>query len=413
MPKPVDFCCAGGVKGRYPKRMIHRFAECTLDTGRHELCRDGVPVHVEPQVFALLAMMAGSGGAVVSKDELVATVWKGLNVSDATISARINAARKAVGDDGTAQRVIRTVPKRGFQMVAPVAVEGAAAAPSRPVAAPTIRYATSADGEVIAHAHHGTGPPLVRVGHWLSHRELDWDCPVWQPLMARLGEHFTLYRYDQRGTGLSSRATDNLSLDAFADDLAAVVEANGLERVAIFAASQAVPVALRFAAKHPERISRMALYGGYSVGRVYREAAPGEVDEETILGLIRAGWGREGSAFLNAFTALFMPDATPEQVQSIVRIQQQSVSAESAALLRQAVDRLVVEEDLVHVRAPVLLAHARDDAIHPFSQSQKMAARLPDARLMMLDTRNHVPLPQEEGWEKLMQAVISFCGGDG
>ncbi len=368
-------------------------------------------VHVEPQVFALLAVMAGSGGAVVSKDELVATVWNGLNVSDATISARINAARKAVGDDGTAQRVIRTVPKLGFQMVAPVEVEGGVAAPSRPAAAPAIRYTTSADGEVIAHAHHGAGPPLVRVGHWLSHLELDWDCPVWQPLMARLGEHFTLYRYDQRGTGLSTRATGNLSLDAFADDLAAVVEANGLEQVAIFAASQAVPVALRFAATHPEKVSRMALYGGYSVGRVYREAAPGEVDEETILGLIRAGWGREGSAFLNAFSALFMPDASPEQLKSFVRIQQQSVSAESAALLRQAVDRLVVEDDLVHVTAPVLLAHAREDAIHPFSQSQRMAARLPDARLMMLDTRNHVPLPQDESWEKLMQAVVSFCGG--
>lgn len=391
--------------------MIHRFAECTLDTGRHELCRGGEVVHVEPQVFALLAVMAGSGGAVVSKDELVAQVWNGLNVSDATISARINAARKAVGDDGTAQRVIRTVPKLGFQMVAPVEVEGGAAAPSRPAAAPAIRYTTSADGEVIAHAHHGAGPPLVRVGHWLSHLELDWDCPVWQPLMARLGEHFTLYRYDQRGTGLSTRATDNLSLDAFADDLAAVVEANGLEQVAIFAASQAVPVALRFAATHAEKVSRMALYGGCSVGRVYREAAPGEVDEETILGLIRAGWGREGSAFLNAFSALFMPDATPEQLKSFVRIQQQSVSAESAALLRQAVDRLVVEDDLVHVTAPVLLAHAREDAIHPFSQSQRMAARLPDARLIMLDTRNHVPLPQDESWEKLMQAVVSFCGG--
>ena len=392
--------------------MIHRFADCTLDTGRHELCRDGVPVHVEPQVLALLAMMAGSGGAVVSKDELIARVWKGLNVSDATISARINAARKAVGDDGTAQRVIRTVPKLGFQMVAPVEVEGAAG-PAKTSAAPAIRYVASADGELIAHAHHGAGPPLVRVGHWLSHLELDWDCPVWQPLMARLGEHFTLYQYDQRGTGLSTRDTGNLSLDAFADDLAAVVEANGLTRVAIFAASQAVPVALRFAARHPERVSRMALYGGYSVGRVYREAAPGEVDEETILGLIRAGWGREGSAFLNAFLALFMPDATPEQVKSIVRIQQQSVSAESAVLLRQAVDRLVAEDDLAHVRVPVLLAHAREDAIHPFSQSQRMAAKLPDARLMMLDTRNHMPLPQEESWEKLMQAVISFCLGDG
>jgi len=391
--------------------MIHRFADCILDTSRHELTRGDKPVHVEPQVFRLLAVLAGSDGAVIGKDELIDKVWDGLNVSDATVSARISAARRAVGDDGKAQRVIRTIPKRGIQMI--VETETGDGAETADTAArrdaPAIRFATSSDGEVIAHAHHGEGPPLVRVSHWLSHLELDWDSPVWAPLLSRLGQNFTLYRYDQRGTGLSTRDVSNLGLDAFVDDLKAVVDANGLERFAIFAASQAVPVAIRFAALYPDRVSRMVLYGGFAVGRIYRQAGQGEIDEETILGLIRAGWGQEEGAFLNAFSALFIPDATPEQVQSFVRIQNKSISPDSAALLRMAVDRFVVKDDLPKVTMPVLLAHANADAINPVSQSQMMAARLPDARFMLLDSRNHAPLPQEKSWGKLVDAVISFC----
>ncbi|WP_397541452.1 alpha/beta fold hydrolase [Roseovarius salis] len=227
-------------------------------------------------------------------------------------------------------------------------------------------------------------------------------------MLDRLGQAFTLYRYDQRGTGLSTRDVGNLTLDAFADDLRAVADANGLDRFAIFAVSQAVPVAIRFAALHPERVSRMVLYGGYAVGRVHRQVGGGEVDEETILGLIRAGWGREKGAFLNAFTSLFMPDATPQQVESFVNIQQQSITPEKAAILRQAVDRLVVTEDLPKVRAPVLVVHARDDAIHPISQGRLLASSLPGAEFMTLESRNHAMLPEEESWVRLMQAVTRF-----
>lgn len=391
--------------------MTYRFADCVLDTARQELRRGGAPVRVEPQVFRLLAVLAAAGGDVVGKEALIAQVWAGLNVSDATISARINAARRAVGDDGTAQRVIRTLPKRGFRMAVPVEEAGIAPARAAP-AAPAIRFAAAPDGERIAYASHGQGPPLMRVGHWLSHLELDWESPVWQPLIARLGTQFTLYRYDLRGTGLSTRDAGNLTLDAFAEDLRAVADAAGLERFAIFAASQAVPVAIRFAARHPARVSRMVLYGGYAVGRAFRAPSPGEVDEETVLGLIRAGWGRPDSAFLTAFTALFMPDATPEQVQSFVRIQSESISAENAARLRQAVDRFVVEEELAELRTPVLVVHARDDAIHPLSQGQMLAARLPGAAFMMLDSRNHAPLPQEDSWERLVDAVSGFCAAE-
>lgn len=391
--------------------MEYHFATCILDSDRQMLWRSGEAVHVEPQVFHLLTVLAQANGNVVSKDALVETVWGGLNVSDATIAARVSAARSAVGDDGKAQAIIKTVPKRGFQLVTALKNGGAVAHSPVPVLnqRPAIRFASSADGELIAHTHHGNGPPLMRVGHWLSHLELDWESPVWHPLLTSLGAQFTLYRYDQRGTGLSTRGTGNLKLDTFVEDLKAVADANGLERFPIFAASQAVPVAIRFAALYPERVSRMALYGGYAVGRIFRDTDEGEVDEETILGLIRAGWGKEGGAFMSAFTALFMPDATPEQVRSFVRIQCNSISAENAALLRQAVDRLVVEDDLENVLCPVLILHANSDAIQPMSQGQLLASRIKGARFVMLESRNHAPLPQDPGWTTLMNCVTSFC----
>ena len=395
--------------------MIYSFGDCTIDTARHAFMRGGTPVHLEPQVFALLTELARAHGALVSKDQLVQSVWQGLAISDATISARINAARTALGDTGREQRVIRTVSKRGFQLVPEVSGQDEQdrplpvqpAAPARP--APTVGFATAADGTLIAHSVSGTGPPLMRVGHWLSHLELDWRCPVWQPLLARLGRDFTLHRYDQRGTGLSGRDLARTDLDDFVGDLLAVADAAGLARFAIFAASQAVPVAIRFAARHPERVSRMVLYGGFAVGRALRPERSGEMDENTVLGLIRAGWGQPESAFFQAFIRLFMPDGTPEQIASFARVQSQSITAANAAGLRMAVDRFDVSDDLEEVRAPTLVIHARDDAIQPIAQSQRIAGAIPGARFMTLDGRNHVMLPQEPGWAELVQAVSEFC----
>src|SRR5210317_1920640 len=183
--------------------MIYRFANCSLDSDRHVLLRDDIPVHVEPQVFDLLHALAESHDRLVTKDELVEIVLRGLSVSDSTISARINAARKAVGDTGKSQSVIKTVHGRGFQLVAGVETEnvvGRTEAASQ-TGQQTIRFVQSSNGARIAYAQSGSGPPLVRIGHWLSHLELDWRSPVWLPLVEALGKNHTLYRYDQRGTG--------------------------------------------------------------------------------------------------------------------------------------------------------------------------------------------------------------------
>jgi pimeloyl-ACP methyl ester carboxylesterase len=392
--------------------MAYRFANCSIDSERHVLLRQNKSVHVEPQVFEILLTLARKRGRLVTKDELVESVWRGLNVSDATISARINAARKAVGDTGREQTIIKTVHGRGFQMIAEVSEVPSPAAKADtiddPVSRQIIRFAHSSHDARIAFARSGDGPPLVRAGHWLSHLELDWHSSVWRPLIEALGRDHTLYRYDQRGTGLSSRGLDFADLDAFADDLKAVADANDLDRFPIFAASQAVPVAIRFAARHPERVSGLVLYGGYAEGRALRASSPGDIDEDTLLALIRAGWGKAESPFVNAFSSLFLPDATTEQMDGFVRMQTETISPENAFRLRRIVDRFDVRDVLPTISAPTLVIHANSDAVQPVQQGRILASEIPNASYVSLESRNHIPLPQEESWMRMMKEIQSF-----
>lgn len=385
--------------------MFLHFGPCTLDLDRRQLKRDGQEVHLEPQVFDLIAFMAQSGGTVIPKDKLVEVVWKGLAVSDATISARISAARAALGDSGKEQVILRTIPRRGFAFVADL-VQAAPPAPEMPH--PEVFYALSADGTAIAWSALGDGPPLVRIGHWLSHLEMDTQSAIWGPLIARLGAGRRLIRYDLRGTGLSAREAALTGIDDFAEDLAAVADAAGLDRFDLFAASQAAPVAIRFAARWPDRVRRLVVVGGYVEGRVHRAGSGEDLDEETILAMIRAGWGKADSPFMRAFATLFAPEATPEQRAELVAMQLSTASPDSAVRLREVIDRFDVRDDLAKVQVPALIFHATGDAIHPLSQGQKLAAHLPGAQFVRLDSQSHMVLPQDPAWSVMLDRTDAF-----
>lgn len=387
--------------------MIYRFGDCSIDTTHHRFLRGAEAVHLEPQVFDLLLLLARNPGELLSKERLIEEIWAGLNVSDSTISARISLARAAVGDNGKAQAVIRTVPRRGVQLVVPVEQDGGAAI-STTGARPDVRFARSRDGQGIAYAVSGDGPPLLRAGHWLTHLELDWGSEVWRPLLTTLSRNHRLVRYDQRGTGLSDRTLENCDLDAFIDDLEAVADAAGLDRFPIYAASQAVPIALGFAARAPDRVSRIVAHGGYAVGRMHREPAAGDVDPDTMRALLTSGWGVHGSTFAKSFVSLFMPTATPEQVADIISLQQRSVDADAAVRLRQAVDSFDVRGLLEQVRCPVLIIHSSGDVIHPISQGRLLARGLPDARFAMLDSDNHIIMEQDPAWDVLIGEIEAF-----
>ena len=388
--------------------MVYRFGHFELDPARHELLDGGQPVALEPQVFDLLALLVSRAGELVSRDEIIADVWKGRIVSDAAISSRINAVRRALGDDGTRQEAVRTVPRRGFRFALPVETDAVAARTVPPHPEQHVRIATSADDTAIAWTTTGSGPPLLRAGHFLTHLDFDRQSHIWAPMIDALNQRFSLTRYDQRGTGLSGQDVSDFCLDRLVEDLEAVADAAGLETFPIFASSQGVPVALAFAAWHPERVSKLVLYGGYAQGRSLRENEEDKAKAEAILTFIRQGWGRSGTAFSQAFATTYAPYATSEQLSEMARMQIASATPENAVALRMAIDRFDVRDLLPDVVAPTLIVHCDEDAVHPVSQSRLIASRVPAAELRILPGRNHVPLPQTPAWETLMGELASF-----
>lgn len=393
--------------------MKYAFGNCVLCTEEFTLLVDGLPCRIEPQVFDLLRVLLEGGGALVSHDALIEQVWGGRIVSDAAISARISAARAAIGDDGARQEWIRTIPRRGFRFLGAVRVEGGEpAAPARTGAAPLrqqIGFCHSRDGTRIAYARSGDGPPLVRAGHWLTHLEHDWASPVWRPLLEEFSHSFTFWRHDQRGNGLSERDPADLSLEASVDDLDALVQAAGLDRFILYGTSQGAPIAVRYALRHPDRVSHLILHGGYAHGRRLRRAPGEKAMSEALVTLIREGWGRPGSAFLRAFAAVFIPDGTHEQIASLAEMQRLSTSIETAVRLREAADSFDVTRELSAIMVPTLVLHARDDAVHPLDQGLSLAAGIHGARFVQLDSANHVILPQEPAWQVLFDEIRRFA----
>ncbi len=395
--------------------MRYRFANCVLDTDRRGLLRDGEAVSVEPQVFDLLELLAQNAGAMVSKDQMIEVVWGGRIVSEATISARINAARRAVGDTGKAQAVIRTVPRRGFEMVAAVIAEGSGAGPAPQAASDipqTIRYTTSKDGTSIAYGVSGSGPPLMRAGHFLTHLEVDWRQSVFRPFLQTLSRAHRLVRYDMRGMGLSQPDAEELTIERYIEDMLAVADKAGLERFPILGISQGVPIAVKFAAEFPERVSRLVLYGGFAQGRELRDGGMRVEEAEAMKAMIRAGWGKPGSAFVSAFTAVFCPDATKAERDSLVETQQASATPEMALKIRTALDHLDVSDALAKIVAPTLVVHASNDAVNPMSQARFLAAHIAGAELRVLESNNHLFVPSCPATNELLAVCLEFLARD-
>jgi pimeloyl-ACP methyl ester carboxylesterase/DNA-binding CsgD family transcriptional regulator len=274
-----------------------------------------------------------------------------------------------------------------------------------------IRFCTAPDGVRIAFAEHGHGSPIVRPATWLTHLEFDWDSPVWRHWLHELGRTNTVVRYDERGCGLSDRDVGELSLDAWVGDLEAVCDAAGLERFTLLGISHGGPVAVAYAARHPERVRRLVLYGTYARGR-YRRPLTAEQREEAdvLLSLARVAWGRADPVFRRVFTSLFIPGATEEQMQWFDELQRASSSGEMAAQLRLARGQLDVTHLSAAITAPTTVLHARDDAVVPFEEGRHLASLVPGARFVPLDGRNHILLEDEPAWQAFLREVRGVLG---
>ena len=270
-----------------------------------------------------------------------------------------------------------------------------------------IRYCRTSDGVRLGYAVSGDGPPLVKAGNWLSHLEYDWDSPVWRPFLLGLSKNRRLVRYDPRGTGLSDWDVADISLEAWVNDLATVVDAAGLDRFPLFGLSQGCAVSIAYAVRHPERVSHLILCGGFALGAHKR--SPQQSERRTALAtLMRLEWGADNPAIRQIFTVTLMPGANKEQADTFNELQRRTTSAECASRYYDTVGQLDVVELLPQVRVPTLVMHARDDAMAPFESGRQMAAGIPGATFVALQSKNHVPLEQDPATGRFFEEMSLF-----
>lgn len=407
-------------------QMIICFGECELDIDGRELRRANIPVHVEPQVFDLLSYLITHRERAIAKSEIVKEVWGGRIVSDATLGSRINAVRQAVGDTGKTQTYIRTLPRRGFRFVGRVARESGTtknfasivdleADPVRieKYVGPdqTVTFCQTRDGINLAIATSGKGLPVVKTGTWLTNVERDWQSPLWSPLYSRLASQFQLVRYDPRGCGLSDWNVPEISIDGFVSDLEAVVDALGLERFALFGISQGAAISIAYAVRHPERVSRLALSGGFPLGWRKRVSASEIATREALFTLLQHGWGQDNPAFRQVFDLRMWPDATSDQLRSLNELQHVSTSPENAIRILRALGDIDVTPLLGQISIPTLVLHCRGDVTNPIELGLMLARGIPHAHFVEIDSRNHIPLAHEPGWGRHVDELCRFLAG--
>lgn len=274
-----------------------------------------------------------------------------------------------------------------------------------------IHFCTSSDNARIAYARSGGGPPLVKTAGWLTHLEQEWENPVWHHWLSELSSQHTLVRYDPRGSGLSDRNVDDvdLGMDTWVRDLEAVVDAAGLERFPLLGGCQGGPVAIAYAVRHPKRVSRLILFGSYIRGAFSGPPDSRQFAEAQALErLIEVGWGHDVPAFRQVFSSLLMPGAPLEQIHALANLERASCSSRTAARFWHAFHSYDVSDVIDEVQAQPLVLHVRGDAMVPFEEGRKLASRLPGARLVTLEGRNHILLEHEPAWRQFLDEVRAF-----
>lgn len=274
-----------------------------------------------------------------------------------------------------------------------------------------IRYVRSSDNVSLAWAQAGEGLPLVKAANWLTHLEYDWESPVWRHWTQFLAGHYRYIRHDERGCGMTDRVVGDLSFPRWVDDLELVVDAAGIqEPFVLLGISQGAATAAAYAARHPERVSHLVLYGGYAVG-TYRRGDPAAVDAfRAVTDLVRLGWDQDNPVFRQLFTSRFIPGGSSEQIDWFNQLCSRTTTGSIGAALMAARGHVDARAVLAQVRAPTLVLHGRNDQVVPLSEGERLAQSIPGASLVLLDSGNHVLLEHEPAWQVFQDEVLAFTG---
>ncbi|HET7294615.1 MAG TPA: alpha/beta fold hydrolase [Vicinamibacteria bacterium] len=275
----------------------------------------------------------------------------------------------------------------------------------------SLHFLKARDGTSLAWAVAGHGRSLFKASNWLTHVEYDWESPIWRHWMEFLATHFRFVRYDERGCGMSDWDVADVSQDRWVEDLEDVVgTAGATEPFVLLGISQGSASAIAFAVRHPERVSHLVLYGGYAQGWRHRGDEAGRLRFQAITDLARYGWGSENPAFRQVFTQMFIPEGTEQQLAWFNQLCRKTVRPDMAARLLEARAEVDVVDLLPRVAVPTLVLHARQDEVVPLASGRRLAAEIPGARFVQLESRNHILLEHEPAWARFREELLEFTG---
>ena len=392
-------------------RGTYHFGPFCLDVRERRLSRGDEVIPLRLKVFDTLLVLVENAGRLVTKQELLDTVWPETTVEENNLNHNVSVLRKALGEKATGQQYIETVPRVGYRFAAPVDAavpQPRASTASIAKARQEIRYCTTSDGVRLAYATTGNGPPLVKASNWLTHLDFEWGSPIWRHWYAALSLHHRLVRYDERGNGMSQRDVPDVNFDTWVRDLETVVDAAGVDRFPLLGISRGGAIAIAYAVKHPERVTQLVLYGAFAVG-VNHYGTPEQIEaRRAFTSLVRLGWGLNNPAFCKTFTCRFLPEATPEHEKWFDELQRVSTSPENAARLMERDGDIDVRPLLSQVKTPTLVIHCdRDHAVAP-ERGRLLAASIPGARYVSLPSANHLMLEEEPAWSLFLEELGLF-----
>ena len=282
---------------------------------------------------------------------------------------------------------------------------------SESLARQAVRYLRTSDGVRLAWAEVGRGPTLVKAANWMTHLELEWQSPVWRHWIRFLSANFRFVRYDERGCGMSDWEVGDLTAARWAADLAAVVDAAAPDgKIILLGISQGAAPAIELAVRHPERVSHLLLYGGYSEGWMIRGDQAAQRRFAAMIELLEDGWGKANPVFRQLFTSRFIPGGTNEQLDWFNELCRKTTSPQNAARLLATRAHVDVRRLLGDVRVPTLVIHARGDEVIPIGSGKILASEIPGAEYVELDSANHILLEDEPAWQRFCDAVLAFIG---
>ena len=276
-----------------------------------------------------------------------------------------------------------------------------------------IRFVRSSDSVQLAAARYGAGPALIKAATWLTHIDHVLPGSVHAALIDEFAPRHTYVEYDTRGCGLSQRRVDELSFDAWLRDLEAVADAYSPEQpFTLLGFTCAAGVAVEYAARHPQRVSKLILFGGFATSYHSTSHPDPAVRREgdLMLELAELGWGNSSAAFRQVFVSRFLPDATQSEWRAFDELQRATATPDVAARYLRAMYNMNVKAAAARVRCPTLVLHPTGDEMVRFEQGRRLASLIPGARFVPLQGRNHIPFPREPAWHGFVRETRQFLG---